>query len=186
MSQLCTDVLLMCQTCSADCCQSWPQHATGLCFIQMSKLAATRNWILFYSDVKFGRNKQPDCVLFRYQIPLASDVSLVGAYSRVVFRWSVAKHWTVRWTVCDCRFPVQIFQFRSLLSSICLQNVKCSWWLDCRSSGRRGGVASGTLQKRTSSKGGYTLVTLPRIVTPYRDSVDWTRGRVTYQKLVTR
>jgi hypothetical protein len=30
------------------------------------------------------------------------------------------------------------------------------------------------------------LVTLPRIVTPYRDSVDGTRDRVTYQKLVTR
>jgi len=35
-------------------------------------------------------------------------------------------------------------------------------------------------------KGGYTLVTLPRIVTPYRDSVDGTRDRVTYQTLVTR
>jgi len=35
-------------------------------------------------------------------------------------------------------------------------------------------------------KGGYTLVTLPRIVTAYRDSVDETRARVTYQKLVTR
>ena len=35
-------------------------------------------------------------------------------------------------------------------------------------------------------KGGYTLVTLPRIVTPYRDSVDGTRARVTYQKLVMR
>ena len=35
-------------------------------------------------------------------------------------------------------------------------------------------------------KGGYTLVTLPPIVTPYRDSVDETRDRVTYQKLVTR
>ena len=35
-------------------------------------------------------------------------------------------------------------------------------------------------------KGGYTLVTLPRIVTPYRDSVDGTRTRLTYQKLVTR
>jgi hypothetical protein len=35
-------------------------------------------------------------------------------------------------------------------------------------------------------KGGYTLVTLPRIVTPYRDNVDETRARVTYQKLVTR
>ena len=33
--------------------------------------------------------------------------------------------------------------------------------------------------------GGYTLVTLPRIVTPYRDSVDETRARVTYQQLVT-
>jgi len=35
------------------------------------------------------------------------------------------------------------------------------------------------------SKGEYTLVTLPRIVTPYHDSVDGTRDRVTYQKLVT-
>jgi len=35
-------------------------------------------------------------------------------------------------------------------------------------------------------KGRYTFVTLPRIVTPYRDSVDGTRDRVTYQKLVTR
>ena len=35
-------------------------------------------------------------------------------------------------------------------------------------------------------KGGYTLVTLPRTVTPYRDSVDGTRHRLTYQKLVTR
>jgi len=34
------------------------------------------------------------------------------------------------------------------------------------------------------SKGGYTLVTLPRIiVTPYRDSLDGARDRVTYQKL---
>jgi len=36
------------------------------------------------------------------------------------------------------------------------------------------------------TKGGYTFVTLPRIVTPYRDSVDGTRARVTYQNLVTR
>ena len=35
-------------------------------------------------------------------------------------------------------------------------------------------------------RGGYTHVTLPRIVTPYRDSVDGTRDSVTYQKLVTR
>jgi hypothetical protein len=28
-------------------------------------------------------------------------------------------------------------------------------------------------------KGGYTLVTLPRIITPYRDNVDGTRARVT-------
>ena len=37
-----------------------------------------------------------------------------------------------------------------------------------------------------SYQGAYTLVTLPRIVTPYRDGVDGTRARVTYQKLVTR
>jgi len=41
-------------------------------------------------------------------------------------------------------------------------------------------------RKPRSVKGGYTLVTLPRIVTPYRDSVDETRARVTYQKFVTR
>jgi TATA-binding protein-associated factor Taf7 len=35
-------------------------------------------------------------------------------------------------------------------------------------------------------KGGYTLITLPHIVTPYRDIVDKTRDRVTYQKLVTQ
>ena len=34
--------------------------------------------------------------------------------------------------------------------------------------------------------GKHTLVTLPRIVTPYRDSVNGTRARVTYQKLVMR
>jgi hypothetical protein len=38
----------------------------------------------------------------------------------------------------------------------------------------------------SASKGGYTLVTLPRTVTPYRDRVDGTRDHVTYQKLVTR
>jgi hypothetical protein len=37
-----------------------------------------------------------------------------------------------------------------------------------------------------TSKGGYILITLPRIVTPYRDSVDGTRDRVTDQKLVKR
>jgi hypothetical protein len=36
----------------------------------------------------------------------------------------------------------------------------------------------------TWHKGGYTLVTLPRTVTPYRDSVDGIRDRVTYQKMV--
>ena len=36
-------------------------------------------------------------------------------------------------------------------------------------------------------KGGWVhTVTLPRTVTPYRDSVDGTRDHVTYQKLVTR
>jgi hypothetical protein len=36
------------------------------------------------------------------------------------------------------------------------------------------------------SKGGYTLVTLPRTVTPNPDSVDGARNHVTYQRLVTR
>jgi hypothetical protein len=36
------------------------------------------------------------------------------------------------------------------------------------------------------SKGGYTLVTLPCIVTPYRDSVDETRDRVNNFCYVTR
>jgi hypothetical protein len=42
------------------------------------------------------------------------------------------------------------------------------------------------LVAREIHKGGFTLVTLPRIVTPYHDSVDGTRARVTYQKFVTR
>ena len=45
---------------------------------------------------------------------------------------------------------------------------------------------SGFRVQKRQSKGGYTLVTLPHIVTPYRDSMDETRVRVTYQKLVTR
>jgi hypothetical protein len=36
-----------------------------------------------------------------------------------------------------------------------------------------------------TSQSGYTLVTLLRIVTPYRDSVDGTRDLVKYPKLVT-
>jgi len=42
------------------------------------------------------------------------------------------------------------------------------------------------IQTHAVFKDGYTIVTLPRIVTPYRDSVDGTRVGVTYQKLVTR
>ena len=42
------------------------------------------------------------------------------------------------------------------------------------------------IAKTDNVRGSYTLVTLPCIVTPYRDSVDGTRDRVTYQKLVTR
>jgi hypothetical protein len=42
------------------------------------------------------------------------------------------------------------------------------------------------VRKHDEFKGGYTLLTLLRIVTPYRDSVDGTLDRVTCQKLVTR
>ena len=48
-------------------------------------------------------------------------------------------------------------------------------------------MVTGGISATQHSKGGYTLiVTLQRIVTPYRDSVDGIRDRVTYQKLVTR
>jgi len=40
------------------------------------------------------------------------------------------------------------------------------------------------IKESQNLKGGYTLVTLTRIVTPYRDSVDGTRDRVTYQSLL--
>jgi len=43
-----------------------------------------------------------------------------------------------------------------------------------------------TLEFPCKYKGGYTLVTLPHIVTPYRDSKDGTCNHVTCQKLVTR
>jgi hypothetical protein len=62
-----------------------------------------------------------------------------------------------------------------------------------RNKERNEAVMSRTTRKRGSPcnvastpKGGYTIVTLPRTVTPYRDSVDGTRDHVTYQKLVTR
>jgi len=54
--------------------------------------------------------------------------------------------------------------------------------INCKYKKRYGGSAHCSPQ----TKGGYTLVTLPRIVTPYCDSVDGTRDRVTYQKLITR
>ena len=44
---------------------------------------------------------------------------------------------------------------------------------------------SDTRSVTTRCKGGPTLVTFPRTVTPYRDSVDATHDRVTYQKSVT-
>jgi hypothetical protein len=59
--------------------------------------------------------------------------------------------------------------------------------------GGGGGLGGYNLRVRTyfevccvGIKGGYTLVTLPRTVTPYLDCVDGTRDHVTYQKLVTR
>jgi hypothetical protein len=36
--------------------------------------------------------------------------------------------------------------------------------------------------RRLNYEGGFTLVTLSRTVTPYRESVDGTGGHVTYQK----
>ena len=54
----------------------------------------------------------------------------------------------------------------------------------------RGDLRLQDIQRRLiniyEDKDGYTLVTLPRIVTPYHDSEDGTRDRVSYQKLVTR
>jgi len=52
--------------------------------------------------------------------------------------------------------------------------------------GNRGGLRSGDAREGAATKGGYTLVTLPRTVTPYRGSVDGTRDHVPYQQLVTR
>ena len=47
-------------------------------------------------------------------------------------------------------------------------------------------VVPGGTELELQVKGGFTLVTLPRTVTQYRDNVDGTRDHVTYQKLVTR
>ena len=47
-------------------------------------------------------------------------------------------------------------------------------------------IGGGLYIRFSLPKGGYPLVTLPRTVTSYRDSVDGTRDRLTYQKLVTR
>ena len=71
--------------------------------------------------------------------------------------------------------------------------VKCVEALWVRCGGHIGGTADDMAsphvclyQEAVDLKGGYVLVTLPRIVTPYCDSVDGTRDRVTYQTLVTR
>jgi hypothetical protein len=56
----------------------------------------------------------------------------------------------------------------------------------CVHNSERMNVKTGGTYTYLCALGWYTLVTLPRIVTPYRDSVDGTRDRVTYQKLVTR
>jgi hypothetical protein len=42
-------------------------------------------------------------------------------------------------------------------------------------------LTSGKKSENATAKGGYILVTFPRTVTPYRDSVDGTRDHVTYQ-----
>jgi hypothetical protein len=44
----------------------------------------------------------------------------------------------------------------------------------------------GRKDRHDEAVGGYTLVTLSRIVNPHRNIVDGTRDRVTYQQLVTR
>jgi hypothetical protein len=43
-----------------------------------------------------------------------------------------------------------------------------------------------TRSPKDNPKAGYTFLTLPHIVTPYRNSVNETHTSVTYQKLVTR
>ena len=52
--------------------------------------------------------------------------------------------------------------------------------------GNCGGLRCGDARQGATTKGGSTLVTLPRTLKPCRDSVDGTRDHVTYQKLVTR
>ena len=51
---------------------------------------------------------------------------------------------------------------------------------------RRNETSAPTLKAAEAHKGGSTVVTFPRTVTQYRDSVDRSRAHVTYQKLVTR
>ena len=69
----------------------------------------------------------------------------------------------------------QNYEYKSRYEGEYLFQGLCKW-----------ATVSFTANQHVNCKGGYTLVTLPRTVTPHRDSVDGTRGRVTYQKLVTR
>jgi hypothetical protein len=68
-------------------------------------------------------------------------------------------------------------------------SVAANILINSRGQPTRGGPTAwglGEVLSAAHHKGGYTLVTLPRTVTPNRDSVDGTRDHVTYQKLVTR
>jgi hypothetical protein len=72
--------------------------------------------------------------------------------------------------------------------TVCVPRAKCHYTDKYVATYRGNGTSHTSDFFRVASgiKGGYTRVTLPRIVTPYRDSVDGTRDRVTHRKLVTR
>jgi hypothetical protein len=93
---------------------------------------------------------------------------------------------------------IQLYSAVCVTKELCtaIRNYNLRWVHTCKNAYRNAVTLQVNwndmeLQVKISSrasrpKGEYTLVTLPRIVTSYRESVDGTRDRVTYQKSVTR
>jgi len=138
-----------------------------------------------------------NCYMFRHRVPptgsLAGPETIYALHRRHWNYWNInainyihfasTKSQGCVTKLCDSEtLQTQsgscLYFVRNLHTNVCVQrssrsSTTCTVWL-C------------LVTCRSTNKGGSTLVTLPRIVTAYRDSVDGTRVRITNQKLVTR
>jgi hypothetical protein len=84
------------------------------------------------------------------------------------------------WRITVIKISVRLLFHNTIMQAASGSNLK-SWERNCS----QGEVERGLNWPVVKLKGN-ALVTLPRTLTPYRDSMDGTHDHVTYQKLVTR